>query len=229
MSRGYDNEQVNQELVLDLQFREGTGTVTADFAKPYHAGATLTNGPTWSFLGNDLTYLSLNCPDHEYIIIASAGSGDLDFTSDSFSGAAWFYPTSHGERYIFNKGAAATGWAFGIRAGTWEMLVYTFQAGPTIQTTYSVPVEDSVWQFVSFTRDGASVRMYINGRDRTTTAGTHVDPVSAAAQNFYVGCGDLAGDGWLCGDLWRPRVWKRCLIADEMLAIYEAERHLFSV
>jgi hypothetical protein len=229
MTIGYDNWRVNQELVLDLQFREYSGTVTRDWAKPYHDPVTLVNGPTWSLLGNDLTYLNLACADQEHLIIAAAAATDLDFTTGDFSGAAWFYPTSHGERYIFNHGTGATGWKFGIRAATWEMLLYTLQAGPTIQASYSTPVTTSVWQFVGFNRDGANVRMFVNGRDRTTTPGTHVDPATAAAQNFYVGCGDLVAAGWLCGDLWRPRVWKRKVEAWEMLAIYEAERDLFGV
>ena len=231
MTIGYDNWRPNQELVLDLQFREYTGTVTRDWAKPYHDPVTLVNGPTWSLLGNDLSYLSLDCTaPYEHLIIAlGAPSSDLDFTTGDFSGAAWFYPTSHGERYIFNHGAAATGWSFGIRAGTWEMMLYTRQAGPTIQTTYSVPVTSSVWQFVGFNRDGANVRMFVDGVDKTTTQGVHVDPATAAAQNFYIGCGDLVADSWLCGSLWRPRVWKRKVEAWEMLAIHEAERDLFGV
>lgn len=229
MPLGYDNYRPNQQLLLDLQFRETTGTITHDWAKPYHTPATLTGTPAWTTLGSDLTYLAFDSTNPDYLSIPAADTADLDFTTGDFSGAAWFYPDTHGERYIFNKGTNVTGWAFGIRAGTWEMLLFTRQAGPTLQVSYSVPVVASTWQFVGFSRAGASCRLYVNGRDRTTTPGTHVDPASSAAQNFYVGCSNLAGSAWIDGNLWRPRVWDRAVTAGEMLTLYNAERDLFDV
>lgn len=230
MARGYDNPLFNQVMVLDLQFCEGTGTVTADWSKAHHEPNTLTGVPTWTNRVNDLTILDFAIgPPREYIITLAADSGDLDFTTQDFSGAAWFYPHSTGNRNIFNKGLTTTGWDFYIVAGTGEMRFSTHQAGPTTQVTDGNPLTLNAWQFVGFTRSGANARIYVDGRDDTVVYGTHVNPASAAAQNFYIGCADAVGAGWLDGYLWRPRIWSRQLTAAEHLAIYEAERGLFGV
>jgi len=80
--RGYDNPRFNHEMLLDLQFCEGTGTVTLDWAKAHHAGATLTGAPAWTNAANDLTFLDFDLgPPRDYIVISTANSGDLDFTT----------------------------------------------------------------------------------------------------------------------------------------------------
>jgi hypothetical protein len=230
MARGYDNPRFNQEILLDLQFSEGTGTVTADWAKAHHEPNTLTGAPAWTNLANDLTVLDFDAAaPYDHIIILAADSGDLDFTSGAFSGAAWFYPHAMGNRYIFNKGTTLTGWDFYIVAGTGEMRFSTHQAGPTSQYTDGQPLTLNTWQFVGFTRSGANARIYVDGLDDTVVFGTHVNPVSSAAENFYIGCTDLVAAGWLDGYLWRPRIWGRALAAAEMLAIYEMEKSLFGI
>ena len=230
MTIGYDNWRVNQMLVLDLQFRETTGTVTRDWAKPYHDPATLTGAPAWAVLGSDLTYLSFDPANPDRVVIAAADSADLDFTTGSFSGACWVYPDVYGNRYFMDKSGAAVGWAFWLVATSPYLAFTTANAGPTTQTTYGgANLLTSAWQFASFTRSGADARIYLNGRDVTTTTATHINPASAAAVDFYIGTVVGAGAGWYDGRMWRPRVWKRSLAAWEMLAIYEAERDLFGV
>jgi len=227
---GYDNWRPNQGLLLDLQFREATGTVTTDFAKPYHAGATLTGAPTWQLLSSDLSYLDFVPGNPDSIIISAVNSTDLDFTSGAFSGAMWVAPDAYGNRYLYHKSSAGNGWAFWISATTPYLCFTTEQAGPTYQTTTGgAGLALTAWQLVGFTRSGATGRVYLNGRDVTTTPATHVDPVTAAAANFTIGTTVGGGAGWYDGDMWRPRVWGRQLAAWEMLAIYEAERDLFGV
>ena len=115
MPIGYDNLRVNQMLVLDLQFRETTGPHTRDFAKPYHYPATLAGTPSWAVLGNDLTYLSFDSTNPDYIVLAAAACADLDFTSGDFSAGAWVYADASGNRYIFNKGTNLTGCVYAGR------------------------------------------------------------------------------------------------------------------
>jgi hypothetical protein len=226
---GYDNLRFNHEMLLDLQFQEGTGAVTQDWAKAHHADPTITLA-AWSNLANDLTYLTFLLTGPDFITILAADTADLNFTSGDFSGAAWFYPTAAGNRLVFNKGTGTTGWHFANYggAGVAQMQFATFQAGPTYQITEGPDISLNAWHFVGFTRDGAAARVYEAGRDATTVYGTHVNPASAAANNFYIGR-DNGGAGMLDGYLWRPRIWGRCLAAAEMLAIYEAERDLFGV
>lgn len=227
---GSDNYRPNQGLLLDLQFRETTGTLTADWAKPYHAGATLTGAPAWAVLGNDLSYLSFDPGNPDRIIIAAAACTDLGFTATSFSGAMWIYPDAYGNRYLYDKSSAIAGWAFWV-AGVSPYIAFTSaNAGPATQTTYGAAgLALSAWQMVGFTRAGAVVEIYLNGRNVTTTPATHINPAASAAIDFTIGTIVGAGAGWYDGRMWRPRVFNRALAAWEMLAIYEGERNLFGV
>jgi len=226
--RGYDNPRFNQEMLLDLQFCEGTGTTTQDWAKGHTEPNTLTGVPTWTNADNDLTYLVFAVgPPREYIITLAADSGDLNFTSGAFSGMCWYTPTTGGNRYMFNKGSGTTGWTFYLNTAN-RMSFGTRQAAASQYSSGDVLTLNE-WQFVGFSRRAAAARIYTNGRETTTTSATHVNPDSAAAQNFYIGCTDLVGAGWMGGYLWRPRIIGRDVTAAEHLAVFEAERHLFGV
>lgn len=227
---GYDNYRPNQGLLLDLQFRETTGTLTADWAKPYHAGATLIGTPTWAVLGNDLSYLSFDPGNPDRIVIPAANCADLGFTAASFSGAMWIYPDVYGNRYLFDKSSATAGWGFWVVGVSPYIAFTTANAGPATQTTYGAAgLVLSAWQLVGFTRTGATVEIYLNGRERTDTPATHIDPAASAAIDFTIGTTVGAGAGWYDGRMWRPRVWNRALAAWEMLAMFEGERDLFGV
>jgi hypothetical protein len=231
MTIGFDNYRPNQGLLLDLQLREGTGTITRDWAKPYHDPATLVGTPSWLTLLTDLTYLAFNPVNPDRIVIAAAASVDLAFTSYSFSGAVWIYPDAYGDRYLMHKGAAQTGWGFWINDTSPYLIFTTEQAGPTYQSSDGgANLVLGRWQLVGFTRSGASGRLYLNGRDVTATPATHINPADATAGDFYIGTTVGGGAGFYDGNMWRPRIWgRRALAAWEMLAIYEAERSLFGV
>jgi len=227
---GYDNWRPNQALVLDLQFRETTGTNTKDFAKPYHDSATLVGTPTWAVLGNDLSYLSFNLANPDRIVIAAAASTALNFTTSSFSGAAWVHPDAYGNRWFMDKSSATAGWSFWVSTSAPYLAFTTYNAGPASQTTYGGSnLLTGAWQFIGFTRSGANAHIYLNGQDTTVTPATHINPATAAAIDFYIGTMVGAGAGYYDGRMWRPRVWKRELAAWEMLAVYEVERELFGV
>lgn len=228
MSRGYDNPRFNQVMMLDLQFCEGTGTITQDWSKLHHEPNTLVNTPAWTNAINDLTFLYFDGVSlYPHIITLAADSGDLNVTSGAFSGMCWYYPSAGGNRYLFNKGLGTTGWTFYLNTDN-EMSFGTRQAAAT-QFSHGNELTLNEWQLVGFSRDGAAARVYTNGRDTTTTAATHINPDSAAAQNFYIGCTDAVGAGWMVGYLWRPRILGRATAAAEHLAVYEAEKSLFGI
>jgi len=230
MTLGYDNWRPNQELVLDLQMREGTGVITADFSKVYHNAPTLTGAPTWRFAGSDLNYLEFVPGNPDRIIILAAASTALNFTTSDFSGAVWINPDAYGDCHLMNKGGANTGWGFWLSATSPYIIFTTEQAGPTYQSTDGgASLALSAWQLVGFTRDGAVGRVYLNGVDATATPATHVDPVTAVAGDFYIGTTTGGGAGFYDGSMWRLRIWKRALAAREMKAIFESERDLFGV
>lgn len=226
MARGYDNPRFNHEMLMDLQFCEGAGALTLDWSKAHMAPNTLTGAPDWTNAANDLTYLLfLAGPPRDYIITLAADSGGLDFTSGAFSGMVWYYPGAGGNRYIYNKGTDTTGWCFYLNTDN-EMSLGTRQVAAT-QFSHGNVLTLNTWQLVGFSRDGATARVYTNGRETTTTYATHIDPDSSAAQNFYIGCTNAVGAGWMVGYLWRPRILGRSITAAEHLAVYEIERGLF--
>ena len=229
MSRGFDNVYANAELLLSLRMEAGVGTLAFDFAKPHHV-STLTGVPIWTNLANDLTVLNFDPANPDYLVTAAAGCVDLDFTTGAFAGACWVRGDALGNRNIMTHGVHNTdGWYWTIDV-VGAMILYTSQAG-AFQSTTGSPGDIAIdtWRFVAFSRTGAAVTLSTNGVDVTTTAGTHIDPATAAARNFYVGVNNAAGAGWYDGDLWNPRVWNRAVPASEFKSLFERERALFYV
>jgi hypothetical protein len=230
MARGYDNYIVNQELLLDLQFSEGTGTNVQDWAKPHHVCALAGTPPSWAALGNDLPYLDFDSTaPRDYIISVAGVTGDLNFTTGDFSCAVWIRPDAGGNRYLFARGFVNTdGWVFfydtdeALTFGTYQAAAEQYTTGATNDVTLSV------WSLIGVTRSGATARVYVDGVETTVTYGTHVDPLTSA-RNLYIGSTDAVGAGWYDGDIWRPRIWGKQLSTVEMRAVFESERHLFGV
>lgn len=226
--RGYDQLQANQELLLDLQLKEATGTNAQDWAKPHHV-CTLVGTPTWQSLDNDLGYLDFVPGNPDYIRSLQAASTDLDFTSEAFSAVVWVRPDALGNRNFMTRGVAATdGWDWWMDVNGAQN-VSTFQAAAS-QFTLSAAADLVVgtWRMIGFARTGAAVRTYKNGQDTTATSATHIDPLTAN-RNFYIGVNNLAAAGWYDGDLWRPRIWGKLMTAPEFRLLFEMERGLFGV
>ena len=225
---GYDNLDVNQEMLLDLRIVEGTGTNTQDWAKAHHVCA-LVGAPTWPNLDNGLTYLDFVAGNPDYILSLQAATADLNFTAGDFSLAVWIRPDVGGNRFLFQRGLTQND-GYGFLYNTNEAL--TFATNQAAAAQFTVSAVDAVvvgtWVLAAVTRSGATAEIYVDGVRNVTTVGTHVDPLTSA-RNLYIGVNDGAGAGWFDGDLWRPRVWGRALSAAEMLAIFEYERHLFGV
>lgn len=226
----YDLMRTNFQALLDIRFLEGTGTAVNDFAKPHHL-CTCTGAPTWASLAlNNLNVLDFNPATPDYIIIAAAAAVDINFTAGDFSLGVWIEPDALGVRNPMTKGVHETdGYAWQIQ-GDGSMSLYTSQAWAH-QVTHSVAgdIVVNTWQFIVATRDGANVRLYTNGIDVTGTYGVHIDPVSAVANNFYIGVNDAAGAAWYDGAMWRPRVWGRALPIEEIGFIFDMERDLLGV
>jgi len=218
------------QIGLDLRFIEGTGGSVYDYSKVHHV-ATLGGAVAWAWLANDLNVLDFNSATPDYIISAAAGAVDLDFTTEDFTLAAWIEPDALGVRNPMTHGVHnVDGYAWTIQ-GDGSMSLYTSQAAAH-QVTHSVAgdIVVNTWQFICATRDGADVRLYTNGVDVTGTYGVHIDPASAAANNFYIGCNDAVGAAWYDGAMWRPRVWDgRVLTPEEIGFIFNMERDYFGV
>ena len=229
MARGFDNIRYNMELLLSLRMEAGVGTLAFDFAKPHHI-STLTGVPVWTNLANDLTVLNFDAANPDYLLTAAAGATDLDFTSGDFSGACWVRGDALGNRNIMTHGVDLTdGWYWYIFTDGSMYFVTNQAAARQISIGTAGDIVVDTWRFVTFSRTGAAVTLTTNGVDATTTAGTHVNPATAAARNFYVGVNNGAGAGWYDGDLWNPRIWGKAVTVAEFKSMWERERHLFGL
>jgi len=229
MTIGYDNVRVNQGLLLDLRFQEGSGLITRDFATPQHKDPTLTGAPAWAQRANGLNVLDFNPGHPDFIQIAGVDSADLDFTTEDFSALIWVYlDTNANGNVLLGRGLSNTdGWDFGVlNSGAFYMR--TNQGGAN-QYTAGGPTTLGAWYMLGFVRSNTVVRMYAQGVDVTTTPSTHVDPLTSA-RKLHVGVSESETSTYAVdGKMYRPRIWSRALPASEIKFIYESERGLLGV
>jgi hypothetical protein len=237
--KGYDNLELNRQILLDLPFREATGVITHDVAKPHHI-ATLTGPPTWDEVAlSGLGVLSFDGAA-QYLEIPAADSLDLDFTGD-FSLAAWVSPNYVGMGamvIICRNTTDVCGWCMWLyenpTLGT-LLSLRTSQGGATPHTEcYAAGFPDSVWQLVGYSRGsaGLTATCYKNGQPVTTVLGPTglLDPVACgAADKLLIGVQDGEIANFYKGKMWRPRAWPRQLSADEWAQIFDYEKHWFGV
>lgn len=239
--KGYDNLGLNQGIVLDLPFREATGLITHDLAKPHHI-ATLTGPPTWTDVlaegigPSDLGILQLNGVN-QYLQIPGAVTLDLDFIGD-FSLAAWVYPiyTASAMVIMCRNTTDLRGWCmFLFDNPTLGPLLSlrTNQAGDHTEC-YAAGFTDSEPQLVGFSRDsaGLSATAYRNGRPVTTVLGPTgmIDPVACGVANkLLIGVQEGEASDFFAGYKWRPRAWPRALTDVDWLNYFERTKHWFGV
>lgn len=230
--RSLDKNPLYRNLVLSLPFREGTGTaLTHDVAKPRHP-CTLSSSPAWSQLASGVWVLNFVRTDPDFISVPNASAADLNFvTANNFSGAVWINHTQvANNRYIFAKcHPGLDGWVVYIGDSNPARFAVSTQNNGTASLSYvNAAITAGIWTLASWSRDSASVRLYVNGRDVTGTAENHTTITSATGHNFYVAASDAGTNGYN-GYLGWPRIWSRALSPAEHRQIWNNERHLFGV
>jgi len=179
-SKKYD-DLLYRGCLLDLQMKEGSGVKTQDWAKPHHK-TRLINTPTWT----DIDGLNLIELDGalEFIQSYSGDTADLDFVADDFGIMSFVYFDAIGSREsILTRGQEDVD-GYAVYKDANDAIVFeTYQAGATqITKTGNSAVSAITWYHIMITRSGASVRIYINGVDKTSTVGTHINPTTATRE-----------------------------------------------
>ena len=235
---GYDNLAINHQILLDLPFREGTGAITCDVAKPHHQDVDLINAPTWESLVSGLGVIDLD-GINQYLQLLAASSADLDFTSEDYSLGEWVYFRAGGpdDKTVMCR--------FLVDNNGWELYHYTNEilslrhhhAGTIVglhprTSAYSENWSFGKWWFFGVSRSGASAQFYrgdasgLVALPTTITAGGLVDP-EPCNQNFLIG-NDTTLTNRHNGKLWRPRAWPtKSLSMIEWAQVLEYERHWF--
>jgi len=227
MSAGYDNLALNHQMVLDLPFEEMTGLVTYCNAQS-DIVATLNGVPTWQQFINGLQYMDFDPTNPDWLEAPAADTTGLDFTAGNFSVGIWVRVDDlSANRMLFCRGLLNTdGWHCAILMDG-SFVLYTNQNAAS-QSSLSATGEVVVatWYLLGFSRDGASVRCYKNGRDVTDTEGTHVDPLTSA-RDLHIGIYDPENASMFDGGLHRPRAWSRALSSAEWAQLYNMEMAMF--
>ena len=110
-----------------------------------------------------------------------AVTSHLDFTTEDYSVVARIrYNDNSATQHIVSRFQwNQSGWALWLGASQ-QVQVYTFQAGVNQQslTPAGTLAHGGVYT-IGFSRQGASIRVYVDGVDVTVTAASHVDNVTA--------------------------------------------------
>ena len=176
--KGIETLELPSYVKLDMAFGLGTGTTLFDKSR-YRSHGTI-SGANWAtgahgyaldFIGATPSYVEI-----------PATHTQLNFTSEDFSIIIRArFDSVAAEQYLFSRGEVNTdGW--GIDYFAWAgVALRTFQSGAS-QHSYSPGGEllAATWYTLGFSRDGAAVKVYINGIDKTEFGGTHINPVTCS-------------------------------------------------
>jgi hypothetical protein len=184
-NRFFPNENiVRNGLVLNIDASKsnsypGAGNTIYDLSGSGING-TFVNSPSF----NPANGGQINMPGaSKYIDLGQ----NFNFTSENFSISTWVYLDSFvtidnaGQGPIlFFKGDYQQMGYFSQIALDGSFGLYTNQGGVTQgSTTSSGILTTSTWYNLSYVRNGSSVKLYLNGIDRTSVAGTHLNPFSS--------------------------------------------------
>lgn len=242
---GYDNLSIDHQILLDLPFREATGLITHDVAKPHHIADGTGHNPSWDTVWpatgpSDLGILDFDGVAQYLEIPAATVALALDFTGD-FALAAWIYPVYTAQAMVIMclNDTFVCGWCMYLYDNPVlgpVLSLRTSQGGvpPDHTECYAAGFPDSEWQLVGFSRDSASLSAtcYKNGQPVTTVLGPTgmLDPTACGgAVNLYIGRQNPPTGSYYKGKMWRPRAWPRKLSDEEWLQLFDYERHWFNV
>ena len=192
------------------------GGPTAYDSSGYGNHGTLTNGPTWN-VGQFGTALSIDGVN-DYV----NGGSAFNFTSESFSIFHWLklnVLTTNPVLLWKGNDSVSGYYAQAINTNGGRLAFITSQsAAGQVSDAYNLAMVGD-WHHYGYVRNGASIRIYFDGIDRTTNAGTHINPASSA-NNFIFGAYNNGASNWTNAFVDDVRVYNRALSAAEIARLY---------
>jgi len=233
---GYDKRSPYHDLLLGLPYREATGLLTRDVAKPNHGDVDLNGPPTWASEASGLGVLEFNAATaSEYLDCPAADTVDLDFTTEDYTIACWIYPEfiAQSKMIIARYELDNSGWELYMYDSAPRVLQLRHHhasaaPAPTRTGQYSVGWFENFWYFMVMTRSGINSQHYRNGVAVLTVGDDLVDP-DTCNRDLVIGCRFTKDSDWYNGKMWYPRVWPRELSHEEIRFLFETERHWFGV
>ncbi|MDK2973696.1 MAG: hypothetical protein PWP08_67 [Methanofollis sp.] len=204
---------VNPTVVAGIwPMDEGTGSIVHDTSGNGNNG-TIT-GATW-----------ISCSDRGYLVFDGTGdtvtipnSETLSFT-DAVSFEAWAYPTSHTTAKVVEK----RDWdGHGIDLDVWR----GWQGGVTTTTSSKTPLDWGEgppdlnrWYYIALTYDGANLRLYVDGEEKSSVPLTGALKTNTAP--IFIGS-DKNTQKWFNGSIANVAVYGSALSPEEVRAHYAA-------
>ena len=246
-SNSYDKIPENDSILLDLPFREGTGVVTHDHAKPHHP--ITFNDPgggsfVWTTLASGLMALEFvtaggGFTDGVYLKSLAVDTVDLDFTTGDYSLGCWVNWAWNGYSSILmgRYGVDLDGWEtyFDISGGrnTLSQRHHHSSLVPNNNSScFSIGWTPGVWALAGISREGISLypQHYRNGGilEMSYETSGMLDP-DTCNRDLVIGCRYTNDANWYKGFVCRPRIWNRVLSQTEWKTIFENERSYFGV
>ena len=205
------------------------GTTIYDLSQSRTNGTISGSGSTYVRDGGGA--IDLNASPASWISCpTSAGN----FTTQDFSFHVWLYLTStttntagQGPVFIWKGNFNQNGYFAQINQGTPPLVTFVTNQGSANQaTTSTATLTVGAWNCICITRTGTSVRIYINGADATSTAGTHTNPGSSGS-NLLVNTYNISFFGNLTYSMFS--VYDRRLTPTEVEQNFNATRARFGV
>jgi len=243
----YDKLAINENILLDLPFREGIGAITHDVAKPHHLLTQHVPGGgsfTWDNLASGYPYLKFTAvgempADGVYLDCPAGDTVDLDFTSEDYSIGGWINWATGASasailigRYRLNT----DGWEVYLTETGWPHIYHLslrhhHSAGASLRTSSdSLGWTPGSWYLFGISRSGASAVHYRNGvpLDTTISEGGLIDPESND-DDLVIGTRFTKDSNWYNNMMGRIRAFGGvALSADDWMSIYQHEKGWFS-
>jgi len=127
--------------------------------------------------------------DGEDDYVALGNTTAIGFTSQDFTIEAWIKldVTDRGMMIFQRHGWNTDGYRLNMGTGG-NIQFYTFQSGANqLSKSSSGVLVAGNWSHVAAVRQGASVRVWVDGVDVTTTFGSHIGPAYSASRQTYIG------------------------------------------
>lgn len=200
----YDMQDLGN-IMLDHSLRGNSGTING----------SVTNAlPNYKVIANmkkgDESSGYINCGKNSILNL----TGDMSFEFPIMpSGGTWTNST------ILDKGTASSR-GFKIASLTSSYIrFYTYQSGYANQYTQTAAgaLSSTNPSYLVITRSGSSVKIYLNGQDKTGTAGTHIDPTSSVNDNLVLMSVTAGTSSWFNGYLGEFKIYNKCLNPSEAL------------
>lgn len=231
MTLAYDKRTINNQLCLDLPFREATGILAHDRARADRQ-IDFVNTPTWATIASGLGVLDFDEPSHEYLECDTLDTTDLDFTTGDYSIAVWlnWCDTTSSEIIVARYELDVDGWETYFYDSILQ-LRHHHAGGATDRTgAYSYGWTPLIWWLMGITRSGAYPLHYRNGVELEMgySTGGMLDPATCN-QDLVIGVRYSKDNDWYDGQMQGLRIWDRELSSSEMMMLFQRERHWFGV